>query len=310
MKQLVCLTSIFCFPGLQAFAACPPIFLTSPPSFAYEPNATDPTTVSFSVATSTLPTSGGSVSLSVYVPTRIPPPDGSDLLQFSMQVVPTSPVGYSGPFAISSLSGFSVESGQYMRAYSISNPSQPAGSPVSADVTITLAPGLQIGEGSYSIPIYALATHGSQEAECNGANPRYEIAEISQTMVVPSSASLNMAGGGVGGTIDFGTTLASGAQQSVNLNVNATTPFEVTMDSNHDGVLKLGDDPASSSEISYTTTLAGQLISQTSAYSDPTPTGTGGNDSTLEFTVTMGDTTAQRAGLYKDTITLTVQPVT
>lgn len=187
---------------------------------------------------------------------------------------------------------------------------------VTASGTITIPAGQSLAAGTYNLRFilddffisspslgcpYAASTTDSRLVR-NETPYSFDI-------IVPEVFQMNLKGGGVGGTMDFGTAMATGAQETVTLTLNANAPFRVTMDSDYDGVLKLGDNPLATDEVAYTATLNGTAINDATPYDDLTADGTGLIDADLDFVITLGDTTTQRAGLYKDTVTLTVQAV-
>jgi hypothetical protein len=126
------------------------------------------------------------------------------------------------------------------------------------------------------------------------------------TLNVASVMALSLAGGSTTGTIDFGNALATDATRTVYLRLRSNVAYKVTMDSTHNGVLKLGNQAAGTEQIAYTTTLDNTPISETTQFVNTNPTGTGGADITLPFEVTIGDTSNARAGFYKDIVTLTI----
>jgi hypothetical protein len=123
---------------------------------------------------------------------------------------------------------------------------------------------------------------------------------------VPSAMALSMAGGSTTGTMDFANNLATDAKQSINLRLRSNTPYRVTMDSSHNGVLKLNNSPTATDQIAYSATLNGTSITEGAPFINTSPTGTGGADVTLPFEVTIGDTSTARAGFYKDVVTVTI----
>lgn len=187
------------------------------------------------------------------------------------------------------------------------------GTPGSADLTVQLEfpPGQSIPNGTHTISYLMQGWLGfGSDVGCPYENGWKNEVLGSFNLVVPGAFQMNLKGGGVGGTMDFGSSMATNDQQTVTLTLNATNPFQVALQSNHDGMMKLNDDPASTDELAYSATLNGTAISEASPYNDATLNGTNGADTDLDFTVTVtGDTTTKRAGLYKDTITLTVQAI-
>ncbi len=140
----------------------------------------------------------------------------------------------------------------------------------------------------------------------SGYDLTYYDSPRSLPIVIASAMALSLSGGGSTGTMDFGNNLATAAKQSVNLRFRSNTPYRVTMNSTHNGVLKLNNSAAATDQIAYSATLNGTSITEGAPFINTSPTGTGGADVTLPFEVTIGDTSNARAGFYKDVVTVTV----
>lgn len=144
--------------------------------------------------------------------------------------------------------------------------------------------------------------------ECNYWD--YSEYNYDQTRNIPinvaSAMALSLAGGSTSGTMDFGNNLATDSKQSVNLRLRSNVAYKVTMDSTHNGVLKLNNSATATEQIAYSATLDNEPISESTAFKRTNPTGTGGADVTLPFEVTIGDTSNARAGFYKDVVTVTI----
>lgn len=136
------------------------------------------------------------------------------------------------------------------------------------------------------------------------------------SLVVGDFFQIRTAGGGTRGQIDFGTNFAQNEKLSINLALVANAPYKVSLDSEHDGVMKLGNDNSSVHEVTYDLTLGGAAFVEGPGLETSASNGTGGPDSLttsgyteliqpLEVTIT-GDTTTKPAGNYKDTLTITI----
>ncbi|MFC6199512.1 hypothetical protein [Ponticaulis profundi] len=183
--------------------------------------------------------------------------------------------------------------------------------PVALQVRLSIAPGqTQLSAGTHALN-FAIADRFGGDVGCPFGNfytSDWNEAFASATLNVAEILQMNLKGGGLGGTMDFGTSMETGDQQFTLLSVTTNAPFRVIMASDHGGVLKLNDEEAATDEIAYTATFNGQPISATTPYEDLSPVGTGYSQSDLEFEVTLtGDTQTKRAGKYKDTVTLTLQ---
>lgn len=162
-----------------------------------------------------------------------------------------------------------------------------------------LAPGSRIIE-------FASFAYYSEPSACPYYSGRISTSTQSFTLNVASAMALSLAGGSTTGTMDFANNLATAAKQSVNLRLRSNTPYRVSMDSTHNGVLKLNNSPTAPDQIVYNATLNGTTITEAAPFINTNPTGTGGADVTLPFEVTIGDTSNARAGFYKDVVTITI----
>ena len=171
-----------------------------------------------------------------------------------------------------------------------------------------------IASGSYTIQYYTFGYWeeliNNPNSTCPFAGKTINGAIRTFTLNVPSTMAISMAGGGVAGTINFDNQggLANNAKRAASIRLRSNTPYKVTMDSAHNGVLKLNNLQTATEQISYSATFANAPISETTAYTNSNPTGTGGADIDVPFEVTIGDTSNARAGFYKDVVTLTIAP--
>lgn len=109
-------------------------------------------------------------------------------------------------------------------------------------------------------------------------------------------------------TLDFGSNLRIHEERSVDFVVNTNQAFEISVDSQNNGVLKLNNDPLSTHEIAYEMKINSQFVTEGLNYSDSRPGGTSG-DEIFTFTAKiLGDLGDNRAGNYRDIVTLTATP--
>jgi hypothetical protein len=123
---------------------------------------------------------------------------------------------------------------------------------------------------------------------------------------VPSKLTASLSGGSTSGTLDFAdfSTLSKTAM----VNVYSTGPFALTIVSANGGAMKLDGAPikAANAAIDYTVNFAGVPV----AVGNETHfdrTGIGGTG--LPLQVTVGSPDAKRAGIYRDSLTLTFVPL-
>jgi len=127
---------------------------------------------------------------------------------------------------------------------------------------------------------------------------------LNLTALVPNLISVNLAGGGKAGVIDFG-----GFQRSIQrafVSVRSTGPYRVTTQSANGGVMRIDGMTGDNASIAYTLSLDGRAIG---AVGDRLfqPAGAGGVDMLLEAAL-QDDITQKRAGLYRDEVTVTFTP--
>jgi hypothetical protein len=135
----------------------------------------------------------------------------------------------------------------------------------------------------------------------------YSAATLQVHVNVATVTQLSFAGAGTELTVDFGE-LSTGETEpnSIAINAQATVPFDITWTSDNNGVLKnLSDE---SWTIPYTAVLNGTTVSNSTHYTDTTPGGTQGAESSLSLHLTVGDVTGKRAGTYRDIVTIKIQP--
>lgn len=127
---------------------------------------------------------------------------------------------------------------------------------------------------------------------------------LSLTAVVPNLISVNLAGGGKSGVIDFGDFQQT--IQSAEVQVRSTGPYRVTTSSTNLGSMKLEGGLPGHPTIPYNLYLDGHAIGAATARTYQ-PAGAHGIRLPLEAEVT-SDLRSYRAGLYKDEVTVTFTP--
>lgn len=124
------------------------------------------------------------------------------------------------------------------------------------------------------------------------------------TALVPNLISVNLAGGGKAGVIDFG-----GFQRSTQrafVTVRSTGPYRVATQSANGGVMRIAGMTGENSSIAYSLSLDGHPIGSTGERLFQ-PAGAGGVDMLLEAAL-RDDVSQKRAGLYRDEVTVTFTP--
>ena len=168
-------------------------------------------------------------------------------------------------------------------------------------LAIYVPPGQDVAAGVYAATL-------DVQFECavgqNTGNVRLQTGVLPITITVPSVLSVNLAGGGQKGTIDFGQ--FEDATKSANIQVRSTGPFVLRISAEHAGKMLLqGASGGAGREIPYTLTFNGAAapLDADIAFGR---TGVGGLSMPLAATV--GDVSGERAGVYKDTLTVVFTP--
>jgi hypothetical protein len=168
-------------------------------------------------------------------------------------------------------------------------------------LAISVPPGQDVAAGVYA------ATLDVQFQCAQGASlrdTRMQTGVLPVTITVPSVLSVNLAGGGLKGTIDFDQ--FEDLTKSANIQVRSTGPFILHITAEHAGkMVLLGTSGGTGQEVPYSLNFNGAAAPLDSdiAYDR---TGVGGLS--MPLAVTVGDTSAERAGVYKDTLTLVFTP--
>lgn len=127
---------------------------------------------------------------------------------------------------------------------------------------------------------------------------------LSLSALVPNLISVNLAGGGRAGIIDFAGFERS--SQRAFVSVRSTGPYRVTTHSANGGVMRIAGSTAANSAIAYSLSLDGHPIGA-AAERLFQPAGAGGVDMLLEASL-REDISQKRAGLYRDEVTVTFTP--
>lgn len=127
---------------------------------------------------------------------------------------------------------------------------------------------------------------------------------LNLTALVPNLISVNLAGGGKAGVIDFG-----GFQHSTQrafVSVRSTGPYRVTTQSTNGGEMRTAGMTGENASIAYSLSLDGHPIGAVSSRLFQ-PAGAGGVDMLLQAAL-VDDISQKRAGLYRDEVTVTFTP--
>ena len=184
----------------------------------------------------------------------------------------------------------------------------PANVSITVTATLTVPNGQVAGPGTYA----DLLTLGVYQSL--GGSALYTKAfesPLNVSITVQSQVTLAVAGGGRNTTLDFGN-LVEGAVRSVQLWAYANQGFHMTVSSDNAGVMKPIDSSARGEgwRVPYTVaifkTAPIDLTQQQSVSLWPTATQKMGL--AIPVDVHVGSTKGQRAGVYRDVITITVDP--
>ncbi len=172
--------------------------------------------------------------------------------------------------------------------------------------SVVIEPGRFAQPGTYTDLINVSAQLYSIE---NGSYTLLQTAPVSISYKVQEAFSVNIAGGGLATTVDFGA-LAANAQRLVMIQARSNLRYNLAVASDNKGVLVLTPPVAGHNwSVPYTAALDGQSLNLSGAALTQTitPTTIAGDNHTLA--VTIGDTSKKRAGIYKDVITVEINAV-
>lgn len=163
--------------------------------------------------------------------------------------------------------------------------------------------GQVVPPGTYNDPIniWLYALNGSGVA----VTPRLHNDTLTVRRTVPTSISVNIAGGGTTTTLDYGA-LTTGEVRSVNIEARSNVNYQLQATALNLGNLTLAP-PYSSWTIPYTATLGGSSLNLTTT-TTLGPFGTTVYAGTAHaLAATVGTVGTKRAGIYSDEITIVIQ---
>lgn len=186
-----------------------------------------------------------------------------------------------------------------------------AGGTLSQSVKLVVPAGQFARAGSYTDHI-TLRLH-----DLSDGVPRKMGADmiLAITVDIPARAQINLAGstspvfGGINASgLDFGE-LQTGKERDAFVQVRATSPVILTLQSANRGVLSHKTEPTNSRAIPYALTIDGEAISLTgsSARINRTPVNGLGADN-YRMVARIVDADGRKAGRYEDVITISVEP--
>jgi hypothetical protein len=170
---------------------------------------------------------------------------------------------------------------------------------------IKVPPGQLAPPGLYSDIFEAVAYQGSASALTRAGPPIH----LSANFAVEPVMSVNIAGGGQAIALDFGS-LAAGATRSVTIQARSNQSYRFAVSSEHGGVMRL--DPPSSDgmawKVPYTVRIAngGELTLNAERKVPISRAATTLGGSNIPMEIKIGDPSNQRAGRYKDVITVKI----
>ncbi len=171
---------------------------------------------------------------------------------------------------------------------------------VSADLIAVLPPRQAVAPGLYE---------GAFELEVVSDDHGNQRAQFSLAALVPSQADIRLAGknGGPGGRgVDFGV-LESGLEETAFVSVRSNGSYTVELESRNGWFLERDGSDTFNAKIAYSTWFNDFSVPSQSVARVPEiyePTGQKGKLNRLRFRI--GDTTGKPAGVYQDTVRLTV----
>jgi hypothetical protein len=166
---------------------------------------------------------------------------------------------------------------------------------------LSVPPGQDVAAGVYSATLDVQFRCGQGHGV---GDVRLQTGVLPVAITVPSVLSVNLAGGGEKGTIDFDQFEA--LTRSANVQVRSTGAFSLEIHAEHAGrMVLLGTAGGKGREIPYSLAFNGGAIALDTHVSYPR-TGVGGLS--MPLAVTVGDISDERSGAYKDTLTLVFTP--
>jgi hypothetical protein len=183
----------------------------------------------------------------------------------------------------------------------------PAGAKYDFQFNLVIAAGQFAGPGMYAInPSINVNLYKVE----NGQYTRLQTVPLTIAYKVNEVRSINLAGGGLNTTLDFGT-LMPNAQKSVLIQVRSNIQYGLSLESDNKGQLLLTP-PVNGQvwSIGYTASIDGTPFNLGQAVQTRKIVPSSIASTSHNLTVAIGDTANKRAGLYKDVITVNVSAAT
>ncbi len=175
----------------------------------------------------------------------------------------------------------------------------------SIDVALLLAiPAGQLLPPGDDSSAFEAQLHASAEARAPDSAEPLQSRALRLSIAIAAHLSVNIAGAGVRKTIDFGD-MAGGERKQVRLEARSNQRFQLDVFSRNGGVLAMAA-PYEASRVPYAMVLGGKLLKPPETFGPFPGTGLAGSQFDLEFTI--GDVLNQRAGLYRDEVTIEIRP--
>lgn len=174
------------------------------------------------------------------------------------------------------------------------------------DYRVEIPRGQFAAPGTYQdtigLELYATDSDGSV------SGPPLHNSKLTISYAVIRAMSVNIKGGGTSTTVDFGA-LSTGQQRSVDIEARSNEAYQFHVSSDNSGVMALTPPvPGETWRVEYGAALDGETLDLASGQNlrsqPPTRPGT---DASHVLMVTVGDTTAKRAGRYEDIITIEIR---
>jgi hypothetical protein len=181
----------------------------------------------------------------------------------------------------------------------------PAKTTVQASATLSVPAGQVVGQGAYTDALILCVYNNA-----TGVYQKSFETPFTASIGVAALATLATAGGGQSTTLQLGN-LADNVSASVNLTAYSNQAFHLTLSSDNAGVLKLTPDPLNEGwSIPYTVSVSGA-----GAYNLATAqsvhlwsSGTPSTGAVFPLSVQVRSVAGKRAGIYRDVITIAIDP--
>ena len=178
-----------------------------------------------------------------------------------------------------------------------------------ANAIISIGQGQVVGPGIYTDQLFLAVYQSPARGPYTKAIPD---APLNVAIGVNSQMTVTVAGGGLATTLDFGN-LVEGATRSVQLLAYSNQSFHLTVTSDNAGVMKLADDKSEKGglwRVPYTVSIfrAGQIDLAQKRTVSLWPTATQRTGLAIPIDVRIGSIAGLRAGLYRDVITIAIDP--